>query len=242
MFPSHDHRGDAITVAAGEALGIENLALTPRDQIVKKAVDLNNQIQESLDMISENPTEALMKPGFFQRLDKECDEVSKLYQEIAAMKENTSGLSSLIIQIRSNINEVKKYADTLRNSLVGKQVPATLFLYGPSGIGKSKCVEQVLDVLSRLEGGRPITSYTRTPEVHWSGYCGQDVVIIDDFNCSAECQDHLELQQMYTTQAFLPRMPEIEMKGKPFTSKYLILCSNFANVVDSKIIRDASRS
>jgi len=77
------------------------------------------------------------------------------------------------------ILKFRKHIDDLRNTLFLPREPdnkmKVLWFYGASGTGKSKSAWS-------YEG----TKYMKDNTKWWNGYCQQDVIIIDDFDCWGE--------------------------------------------------------
>ncbi|DAZ87479.1 TPA_asm: non-structural polyprotein, partial [Apostichopus japonicus associated picornavirus 2] len=142
---------------------------------------------------------------------------------------------------KDNKLKVKEWIKSINSTLSRKQCPATLYIYGVSGIGKSYLCNYITKKLSDIYH-RVISSFTRNPQDEfWSGYAGQDVVIIDDYTTNSDDKDAMELTAMFSDQSYNPPMASLETKGMPFCSKFLLVCSNNPYLASSQNMRDVSK-
>ncbi len=224
---------DGIATVMGTTIEREK---TPRDILVNKVISLSDRVKETIQNFRENPSLFLTDKVKIAGLTESYDEAHDLYKEIATSTVNVQAVYTTLIEIRQNIAEIESRKKQLLASLVGKQLPATLYLYGGPGAGKTKLAEHIMKCLIDDEND-VFTSYSRhAADPHWSGYMGQNAVIYDDFNSCKDGTDHMELAKIYTDAAFLPRMVNVNEKGDQFSSKYVIICSNFGCVTQSKVL------
>jgi len=226
-----------VTNATCSALGIQPPLIGEKAIMADKAIKCADLAKDLLKQIEKDPTEAITNPDFFKQLDESIASVDALYKEMAQMKAGCPMLTTLILEIKSNTQAIKEFTRKVANSIVGKQVPVTLYIYGGSGAGKSALTKQIAKLLS-VAKERPLTTWTRNPgDKYFSGYVGQEIVVYDDFNANKTSEDHGELDQIYTTNSFMPNMASLPDKGVRFTSKYLIICSNMPFVTNSDVLR-----
>jgi hypothetical protein len=198
------------------------------------------EIVQFHDMIREDPASFLRTPNATQILTATLDKANSIMQRSSHEKFLAAQCRYQLDALRSNIGAIKKIYTDLLSSVKGKQIPVTLWLYGASGVGKSRAANALIDYIAYFEQ-RPLTTYSRNPSLaHWDGYSGQDVVIYDDFGQDVQNTDHLELQQIYTPNEWIVPQAGVEQKGRRFTSKYLVICSNFPMITSSKRMTDVS--
>nr|WPR17634.1 MAG: RNA-dependent RNA polymerase [Pot worm picorna-like virus] len=201
--------------------------------LIKRISDKIDEMRNFHDMCRTDMSSVMTKPHLFRNIEKDVAEITDLYKEIASIDGNLSNLRPLFDHLREVYTELRDYHSNLRQAITGKQLPATLWLYGESGVGKSELAKLLVRKLGEKEG-RLLTSYVRNPvDKHWNSYIGQDVVIYDDFNASKDNLDHAELVAIYSGAAYSLPMASIAEKGTPFSSRYLIICSNFSHVTQS---------
>lgn len=233
-----DGLSQAVTNTACQVMGVKAPLSTPKQRVAKRCIDAADKINALVRGIQETPEIMIQSETLFKEVDEAMKEVEELWRELAQSKDSCPMIQSLIFEIKENERNLKTFVRNFVNSLVGKPVPATIYFSGASGVGKSHLSAHIVNLLSKLEG-RQLTPYSRNcSDKFWAGYCGQDVVIYDDFNAGAEALDHVEMDKIYTTNTFLPEMADLSQKGIRFTSRYVIMCSNMAFVTTSKTLKD----
>jgi len=99
----------------------------------------------------------------------------------------------------------------LRMSLVEQRrhKTACIVLWGPAGCGKSKWAHDTFP-----------TAFTKDPEKWWDGYCGEDVVILDEFYGQLKLEYMLKLLDRYPVR--------FEQKGGyvQFRARLVVITSN----------------
>lgn len=108
--------------------------------------------------------------------------------------------------------------------------PTVLLLSGPPGCGKSRMVNEICRLICQIEHIDLKNSiYVRNCQVpHWDGYKGQFVTVLDDWAQDYQNQDDiLEVVSLVTDNAYPLPMADLREKGALFSSKYLILCTNY---------------
>lgn len=131
-------------------------------------------------------------------------------------------------QYNHSYRQVMDYFSSTLNLSSVKQVPAVIWIWGDSNIGKSQLVSTIVRGLSQRHGC-DLQVYTRSKLVeYWNGYNGQDIVIFDDFMqiMSENCTDDCDLMNCVTNTSYNLNMADLTSKGMQFTSKYIICLSN----------------
>lgn len=146
-------------------------------------------------------------------------------------KNLVGGMNSLKERFNCLDSIIKEFNDY--KILIGNRYcPFVINLYGESRTGKSTIAPMVGGF---LVGSNDLADiYCRSPaDDFWSGYRGQNVVIVDDGFQSVEnlSKEVMELFSAVTNNQFLLNMPTIDddvigKKGTPFTSSVIVVCSN----------------
>lgn len=209
--------------------------------ILKELHDLTTLITRKNDQIIGDPTLVVAETNFYRDVEKAFERADALFQKLSQQDGHYQNAYLLMQQLRTGLQTLKTNYNGLINNVKGKMIPVTIWIYGPSGHGKSFLATYIISLLSQMHG-RTLSVYNRNPvETFFGGYMGQDVCIYDDFGCSKESLDHQELVSIYTPAPFLPKMAEAELKGRVrFTSSYVIICSNMAYPAASKVLVDPS--
>lgn len=103
--------------------------------------------------------------------------------------------------------------------------PIGLLVHGKPGCGKS-LLTSILgrQICKMMKCAEP---YSLPPDPdHFDGYEGQEVVIMDDLGQNPDGKDCSLLCQMISTTEFVPPMADLEDKGVPFTSKFVLASTN----------------
>jgi len=227
---------DLVKNFVGSMLGMKDE--TPKGLIIDRLEILQAKLKQANLDFDTNVAKVISDPNWMRNISALMEETDKLVGDITRMEGSTHSLMILYNIVKGQYQILEKKHKEMVRTLIGKQVPSTLYLYGPTGIGKSKLVEYIVEQLSIMEG-RQILQYVRAPsDAYWSGYNGQDIVIYDDFNSNRNNVDHGEIVQIYTPAAFLLNQAGIPEKGMRFSSPYMIMCSNMGYAATSIVLSD----
>ncbi|APG76873.1 hypothetical protein 1 [Beihai picorna-like virus 120] len=181
-------------------------------------------------------SEFLHDPTVFKKTLQETHACTKRYQELSLKTPFPAG--------QAEINRLQKLQQTIVEQMESattaagiKQEPVVVWLYGESGIGKSFFADTLCEALRKYES-RKVTKYTRSTTKHWDDYVGQLVVQFDDFGSSLDDEESLQLNQIYTDASYSVPMAAVEHKGRQFSSKYVVICSNFPHIGKSSVLAD----
>lgn len=209
---------------------------------------LVNKISEKIEILEKykqqceiDMAEVMLDATMFDRITTDMKDIDRMYSEVAESDSNMSNVKTLLDKLRDLHALLNEQRQDILAGIAGKQQPTILWIAGITGVGKSRIVRDILDHLAVLENGgkRPLTVYLRTTgDKYWSKYIGQDVVFFDDFGSSKEDLDHFELNQIYTPSAYPLNCADIPNKGKCFSSRYVIICSNFYFIDRSEGIKN----
>lgn len=174
-----------------------------------------------------------------KELEKDIKFLENEIESLIRSNVNVGLYSSYLVGFQRQIPVLRKIVNNTMNSQAGKQQPALLYLGGGARLGKSKFAQYIISQLGELEG-RVLSVYTRNSagDKFWPGYVHQDVVLYDDFGQDQQNVDHTELIGIYTSASYRVNMSDNDEKGRPFTSKYVIMCSNQNYISSSKAVND----
>uniref|UniRef100_A0AAU7SRN7 Genome polyprotein n=1 Tax=Beeslyvirus sp. TaxID=3163421 RepID=A0AAU7SRN7_9VIRU len=114
---------------------------------------------------------------------------------------------------------------------VSRPEPVVILLEGAPGQGKSLLstyMAQDLCLLAKKNQDAEI--YNKPPNAEFfDGYHGQYVHLIDDIGQDTEDQDWKDFTMLVSTCTFRPNMASLEDKGQPYSSKVVIMSTNFSD-------------
>lgn len=107
--------------------------------------------------------------------------------------------------------------------------PVVVYLYGPPGTGKSMLASLLAQTLSQKLSGTPDDVYSPTSASceYFDGYNGQAVHFIDDIGQDPEGRDWANFPNLVSSAPFIVPMASLEEKGTHYTSKVIVVTSNF---------------
>lgn len=178
----------------------------------------------------------ILDTKIWDEIDTDYNAMCNIYDSFSKMKENFGAMTTLYITATKQYEEVRKTYMSLKAIVSFRQEPTCLWLYGEPGVGKSQFAKFIANELSRIEG-KDLTIYNRNPkDEYFSGYVGQDIVIYDDFGSSVKGVDIDEFVSMKSSNPYPLNMAGIDDKGYPFTSRYIIICSNLSGILTTDVI------
>lgn len=218
----------------GDLLGVESTA--PKAVLARDIAKVTEKMQQKMAALDADAGVVLDSKDFLDDICRDVATVDKTYEALAVCPDNVASLAPLVTSMRLVHQNLKRRHDAIVRTVIGKQVPVVIWIYGKSGVGKSKMASYIVERLCEMEGKRLLV-YTRPKaDKFWSSYQGQQVVIFDDFNSSTDNEDHRELNEIYTPNSFLLNQADIADKGMRFCSRYVIICTNFAYIQKSETV------
>ncbi|ATY47703.1 polyprotein [parabovirus A3] len=177
-------------------------------------------------------------PELMETIDKICtsrrnfkdSDIEKVIKNMEVLKKGAD-----LYGIERNIAtmQILKYYDKVQALKKGlartRHEPIAVIFRGGPGTGKSlattlvgKCISQ------RLKCASP---YCLPPDPkHFDGYAQQPVVIMDDVGQNPDGNDLALFCQMVSSTEFVPPMADLQDKGKPFTSEFVLCSTNKADL------------
>nr|QUS52753.1 polyprotein [Mute swan feces associated sapelovirus 1] len=202
---------------------------------IKKFLDwLKGVEDEKKEEIKKYEQACIDLPGLMSEWDAYEKNRSK-YTEASIMKlaERILGLRQIFIECGKSDTRMylvlQKYASKALKYVTNHKKrlfePVGLLVHGKPGCGKS-LLTSILgrQICKMMKCAEP---YSLPPDPdHFDGYEGQEVVIMDDLGQNPDGKDCSLLCQMISTTEFVPPMADLEDKGVPFTSKFVLASTN----------------
>ncbi|AIK67137.1 polyprotein [aichivirus A5] len=128
---------------------------------------------------------------------------------------------------------LRNYTQALSNARKRQSRPSpesvVVYFYGPPGTGKSMLASLLAQTLAQKLSGSPDDVYSPTSASceYFDGYTGQVVHFIDDIGQDPEGRDWANFPNLVSSAPFIVPMASLEEKGTHYTSKVIVVTSNF---------------
>nr|AVN87699.1 polyprotein [Sicinivirus sp.] len=131
--------------------------------------------------------------------------------------------------LRAITNYETKVASLGHNQPHQRPEPYVVYIHGPPGCGKSLMGSLLASRLAQALSGDPDDVYSPASVSceYYDGYRGQTVHYIDDVGQDPEGKDWRDFAQLVSTAPFVLPMANLEEKGRLYTSRVIIMTSNF---------------
>ncbi len=131
--------------------------------------------------------------------------------------------------LRAITNYETKVASLSHNQPHQRPEPYVVYIHGPPGCGKSLMGSLLASRLAQALSGDPDDVYSPASVSceYYDGYRGQSVHYIDDVGQDPEGKDWRDFAQLVSTAPFVLPMADLEQKGRMYTSRVIIMTSNF---------------
>lgn len=177
-------------------------------------------------------------PDLLLKLD---DPSLKVEQALKDLDDMYHGATKYGLKNNFLLNQMTRAREKLRARKVKAQTdrkePIVLLISGPPGTGKSLVTNAIGTAIARYFGDEQ-GPYSLPPDPkYFDGYDGQKVVLMDDLGQNPDGLDMSLFCQMVSTTAFVPPKAELEDKGKPFTSDFILASTN-SNFLNPPTIQD----
>lgn len=210
---------------------------SPETQAVKMLAKssplVDKFVTEAQIITSEANSSLLLTPGFRTRFWYAVMQALQIQKLLMQVPNNIASphLARLCTEVIRLGNE--KFMDISASPV--RYEPFVICIEGAPGIGKSDCVEALVNkMLAKINLSRPHSgaTYYRSPgSPFWSGYKDQPVVVYDDWMNLADPERVVtQLSELYTlksTSIFIPNMAHLEEKkirGNPLI--VVLLCNS----------------
>uniref|UniRef100_A0AAU7E287 Genome polyprotein n=1 Tax=Mops bat picornavirus TaxID=3141893 RepID=A0AAU7E287_9VIRU len=161
-----------------------------------------------------------------------------------AKLETVVAMGDQLVKMRSMWEKKDEFAASLRwyfvqvkslqlrvvnSNPVSRPEPIVIMLSGEPGQGKSLLATYIAQDLCLINQVNPqLEIYNKPPNAeYYDGYKGQLVHIIDDIGMDPEDKDWRDFTMMVSTTCFRPNMADLSEKGIQYTSRFVILTTNF---------------
>ncbi len=131
--------------------------------------------------------------------------------------------------LRTITNYETKIASLGHNQPHQRPEPYVVYIHGPPGCGKSLMGSLLASRLAQALTGDPDDVYSPASVSceYYDGYRGQSVHYIDDVGQDPEGKDWRDFAQLVSTAPFVLPMADLAEKGRLYTSRVIIMTSNF---------------
>lgn len=131
--------------------------------------------------------------------------------------------------LRAITNYETKVSSLNHNQPHQRPEPYVVYIHGPPGCGKSLMGSLLASRLAQALSGDPDDVYSPASVSceYYDGYRGQTVHYIDDVGQDPEGKDWRDFAQLVSTAPFVLPMANLEEKGRLYTSRVIIMTSNF---------------
>nr|QXO14868.1 MAG: polyprotein [Anativirus sp.] len=160
-------------------------------------------------------------PSKFTRgsVNKLCETLLSIKDKVQEEAEVPKFLFQQLVRIESDIRK------ELSHGRSRSFEPVALVIRGSPGQGKSLATSVIGRALSKFY--RVAEPYSLPPDPkYFDGYKGQMVTIMDDLGQNPDGADFQFLCQMVSTVDFFPPMADLEDKGSPFISDFILASTN----------------
>ncbi|APG76819.1 hypothetical protein 1 [Beihai picorna-like virus 117] len=204
-------------------------------EVILKAEQLSKDSYENVQTISRDPQVPQRLVDYLYEAEKTVVHDMGPLKKQKDIVDNFHHLLTRIVDSRRSLEE--RMTEVTR-SISFRQNPASLYLYGDSGIGKSKIMATVRDHLSKLHG-HIITNFPRnSSDEFWEDYVYQDCTSFDDFLTNKKGLDVEEVIKSYSSEHYPIPMGTLSKKGRLFMSKYLLLSANTIDADNNEFINN----
>lgn len=142
----------------------------PRAVFQKKLREFDTDLYAFEKRLSEKQAAMLHEPELFNELDKKHDEIVEFYEIFAVDKENVAGFIATYSGLNTRFFTVRTEWDRIELSSRKRQEPTCIWLSGDPGVGKSRFIFTLCELLSQAEG-KKLSYYNRNGnDQYWTGY------------------------------------------------------------------------
>nr|WCR39261.1 polyprotein 1 [pineapple secovirus B] len=143
----------------------------------------------------------------------------------------TFHLKARFVAVEKSLKEFYAKIKQANLSNQHRLTPFTICFMSAPGVGKSTAVRPFCDTfLDAMGEPKADRIYTRNGgDAYWSNYIRQPCVLFDDFGQTRQENNRFDeetLIQLVTCNPHMLPMAAVEEKGRPFDSKYIIMCTN----------------
>nr|ASU55991.1 polyprotein [Dioscorea mosaic associated virus] len=200
--------------------------------LIHSGVGIHDWLEECEQLLTVGNTSLLTIEEMLTQCRKLIDQSTKITQFLMRSEEgSTFILRHKFLAVDKQLREFYNKIVQSNMTNIFRETPFVVVLHGQPGVGKSTLM-RVLgnDLLDQLEEPQKDRFYSRNSgDAYWSGYIRQPMVLFDDFAQIQQTNgmfDEASLIPLVSCNPYLLPMAALEEKGRPFDSKYMILCTN----------------
>lgn len=197
---------------------------------------------ESLTRVS-NEDKIRYDVGMQNQLKSLHDQGQRYMLVASRTPEISTKLFQMLMKAAKKIDDFQAIADAALGGRSVREEPFSIYISGPSNIGKSHCIYAIASILCPEGRDKNNLVYNRSAaSEYWDGYTGQFCVAYDDFGQVVDKGDFAEFFDVVNTTPFIPNMasldnPRIGTKGTHFDSPLVIATANHTTPASHNEIR-----
>nr|QJI53577.1 MAG: hypothetical protein 1 [Picornavirales sp.] len=226
--------------AAKNVLGISKNADIEKFKLeVSEASDL---AREMLATASNRPGEFINNGSNFVKFKKNMEIIKSTYTNLAKMAsvKELASIQPIWYALNRTYEKLHQVYNKMMNSAMTRQEPVVVYLYGGTGLGKSRMTNEIIKQLNtRLKRDMQVFTISKGPE-YWNGYAQQDIIRIDDMNAVITPEgdtDSVALFNLATNAPYNPNLAHLEDKCLMATPKFVFVASNHPTVPSDSVIQ-----
>lgn len=217
-----------------EMIGLE--VMKPQDKekalFISNIEEVSDLMKKTQEMILKTPQKILSIENNMNLINKGMDEVSKLFLKACTIDANLANCKTQLEELRRRCDDLRELHKNVISSCGFKQQPVVIYLWGPSGMGKSKMASEIVEKLGLAED-RHLEEFMYQDSNYFNGYCYQPVTRFEEFSNDKEGKDHATFQLLASCAAYQVERADLSGKGIPYCSRYIIITSNQGYIANS---------
>jgi len=190
-------------------------------------IKLGNLITETSaleEKVKDDVEQALADYGGFDAIMTRLDQYAAAAYDCSKAELRNTAMFNTFYSILANIRvAVSKYSTS--SSLVCE--PVCVWIQGPAGVGKSMLVQQLITQLETYHGEKLAVWSLTSSTNHFDGYYQQPIVLLDDMLATNDAAQQNQFLHIVGSTAFRTPQADLPDKGRKFSSKYVIVTSNY---------------
>lgn len=209
----------------------------------QRVVELNITATQFLHIAQTEPSKIVNSTQEMAAFGAKMKEIEQAYRDLMRLsdKANVAAINPVWQSLSKAYTNLSQLWIKYNNAISERQEPVVIWLWGETNQGKSKIIGHIVDEInSRTKREMKVFTISKGPS-YWNGYCGQDIIKIDDFGCWNGQEGNLDALHMFnlkTCAAYNPNMAGMGEKEILATPKFVIVASNEPTIPLNTAIQD----